>query len=198
MILWEKYQSTIWLQDARTYLNNRQYAIRDRLIDTFRFVELHQENHSVFSYEYASLLRDCGSVFSSVLDAVFKGINNTQANTRFADYRRLLLSEDPDIYRRSVLLVPAMPNGIVVPFARFHNNNTPSWWTAYNNIKHSEYENFRQGCLGSVVTALAALKLIDYLLGRTGTDGLWANIGIAYPDNSIDMSAQRRIFPKSE
>lgn len=195
----DQYSSHQWFRDAREYLLSRQTAIQERLEFSFRFVDLRPENRSTFSYEYASLLRDCASVFGSVMDAITIGARNNNARTNFGDYRDLLVNEDADIYKRSVQVRPLFPNGMVVPLKALQSHNgVPQWWRAHNAVKHSEYENYHQGNLGNVVTALAALIVLEVFLDVGRSDGLWVNVGIAYPDASADMSAQRRLFPDSE
>jgi hypothetical protein len=60
-----------------------------------RYVDVHYENSNTFSYEFASILRDCGSVFSSVLDASIKGSAFTdKEKTNIADYKSFLKAQD--------------------------------------------------------------------------------------------------------
>ena len=71
----DKYQGKEWFLQATKYLSSRLSSVESRLITAFRFVELHTENRMSFSYEFASILRDLGSTFSSVADILVRGID---------------------------------------------------------------------------------------------------------------------------
>lgn len=195
----KRYGAEDWFARARDYLVARRAAIQQRLQTTFRFVELNRENSATFSYEFASILRDSGSVFGSVLDLLVKGREGDfNFQTNFGDYRMLLLDEDPDIYRLTVQVRPLFPRGVLVPLqALSQANGVPGWWRAYNNVKHSEYENFRDGNMSNAVLSVAALVILEHFMNTLLPDNIWVNIGIAYSDTSIDMSDEKLLFHDS-
>jgi len=45
------------------------------------------------------------------------------------------------------------------------------------------------------VTAVSALAVLGYLMDVFVSDAMFVNVGIAYADNSVDMSDERRLFP---
>jgi hypothetical protein len=192
----KRYESQDWFKKAKAYLLARRSTIQQRLQTTFRFVDLSRENCTTFSYEFASILRDSGSVFGSVLDSLTNGTKgNFGIKTDFWDYKKLLLNEDVDIHRRTLQVRPLFPSGMLVPLSALSKpTETPNWWRAYNNVKHSEYENFRDGNLQNAVLSVAALVILEHFVGVSLADGLWVNIGIVYPDTAIDMSEERRLF----
>ena len=198
MILRDKYQGKEWFLKATDYLSSRLTSVESRLITTFRYVDLHTENRSVFSYEFASILRDLGSTFGSVADILARGIITRLSNikeTNFSHYREFLLNEVPDIHNLTICIRPLHPAGIIVPFEDMKTEkDTPKWWSSYNRIKHIDYNEYRVGNLENCVTALSALVLLGYLMGIFLSDSLFVNVGIAYSPNSIDMSAERRLF----
>ncbi len=165
---------------------------------TFRYVELHSENWNTFSYEFASILRDSGSVFSSVADALVRGASAAPRHEyNFGDYRDFLRREVPDIGQRTVCVRPCFPAGIIVPFEELQTaTGTLGWWDAYNKVKHHEYHEFRMGSLENCVTAVSGLVLLGFLMGIFISDPLFVNVGIVYHPNSIEMSDERRLFPR--
>ena len=46
------------------------------------------------------------------------------------------------------------------PFWGWTRQQTPSWWKAHNNVKHSEYENAQDGNLRNATHAVAAVEII--------------------------------------
>lgn len=195
----KRYGAEDWFTRARDYLVARRAAIQQRLQTTFRFAELNRENGATFSYEFASILGDSGSVFGSVLDSLVKGKKGDfSAQTNIKDYGMLLLDEDPDIHHRTVQVRPLFPRGMLVPLSALSQaNEMPGWWRAYNNVKHSEYENFRDGNMRNAVLSVASLVILEHFTNTLLPDNIWVNIGIAYSDTSIDMSDERRLFHDS-
>ena len=197
-VLRNKFTNQEWFQLAASYLSSRLLAVEERLQTALRYVELHKDNRDAFSYEFASILRDSGSLFSSVADALVAGTNATTGHRYdFGDYRDFLLSEVPDIFRRTVTLRHCFPAGIVVPFEELRaRTGIPAWWNAYNQVKHHEYDDFRKGNLENCVTAVSALAVLGHLMDVFVSDAMFVNVGIAYSDNSVDMSDERRLFPR--
>lgn len=186
-------QGQEWFAKAADYLMARRSVIQMRLQNTFRFAELCKENGSTFSYEFASILRDSGSVFGSVLDSLVKGRKGDFAlRTDIAQYRDFLIAVDPDICRRSVQVRRLFPQGRIVPLSELSQKGGPGWWQAFNNVKHSEYDNLHDGNLRNAVLSVAALVILEHFAGASlAADNLWMNIGQAH---SINTGAERYLF----
>jgi len=196
-VLANKFGGQDWFSDAASYLSSRFPSVEARLQTAFRYVELHGENRKTFSYEFASILRDSSSVFGSVAEAFLQGtMGAPKGEYTFANYRDFLRREVPDIHKRTVHLRPCFPNGVIVPFEELQMaTDSPKWWIAYNKVKHSEYDKFRMGNLENCVKAVSALGLLGHLMGVFISDRLFVNVGIAYAENSIGTSGERRLFP---
>ena len=197
-VLTNKFANQGWFQLAASYLSSRFPAVEERLQNALRYVDLHRDNRDTFSYEFASILRDSGSLFSSVADALLAGAKTTTGcRYDFGDYRDFLLSEVPDIFKRTVTLRRCFPAGVVVPFEELWTGiGIPAWWNAYNQVKHHEYDEFRKGNLENCVAAVSGVALLGHLMGVFVSDVMFVNVGIAYPDNSVDISDERRLFPR--
>src|SRR5208283_3110971 len=100
------------------------------------FVDMHSDNKATFSYEFSSILRDCGSISGSIMDAWLRGTAvGCKTKLNIVDYRDFLRSYDMDIHRRSVQVFSNFPNGIIVPFEEFKEpKGVPRWWDAYNKV----------------------------------------------------------------
>jgi hypothetical protein len=188
-----------WYIRAYAYLKERRTFIQKRFIECMRYVDVHSENTGAFSYEFASILRDCGSVFSSVLDAVSKGSAYTgKKQTSINDYAAFLKDQDDGMHLYSVHFRSRFPDGLILPLYSLKSNQNPTWWLAYNKVKHSEYDAYHFGNLGNATTALASLIILETILGRPSSDEIWTNIGACYEEDSFDMQTMKRLFPKSE
>ena len=93
-VIKEKFGKEPWYNDILSYLLQRYASIERRLIDTLRYVACHPENRNTFSYEYASILRDSGSVFSSVLDRLIRETTAISKEPDISDYKKWLLKLD--------------------------------------------------------------------------------------------------------
>ena len=197
-VLATKFGNQSWFSHATSYLSSHFPPVEARMQTAFRYVELHSENRNTFSYEFASILRDSGSVFGSVADALVRGASAPpRREYNFGDYRNFLRREVPDIGQRTVCVRPCFPVGIIVPFEELQTaTGTPGWWNAYTKVKHHEYQEFRMGNLANCITAVSGLALLGFLMGIFISDALFVNVGIAYHANSIDMSEERRLFPR--
>jgi hypothetical protein len=189
-----------WYIQASEYLKERRAFVQKRFVECMRYVDVHSENSEAFSYEFASILRDCGSVFSSVLDAMIKGSAfSAKAQTTIAHYKSFLKAQDDTVYLYSVHFRSRFPDGLILPLYSLKNTKSPKWWDAYNEVKHSEYDAYRCGNLGNATTALASLVILETMLVcKMRSDEVWANIGLQYEEESYDMHAMKRLFPESE
>ena len=197
----DKFGHEEWFLRAASYWESRFRAVQGRLVATFRYVEFHAGNRDAFSYEFASILRDAGSIFGSVADAVTRGAGVASKRRRadeysFPDYRHFLLGQDPDLPRRTVDLRPLFPASVVVPFEELTDRRgIPRWWDAYNGVKHREYDEFPRGNLENSVTAVCALALLGNLMATFVSDDLFVNVGVVRHPASIDLANERRLFP---
>jgi hypothetical protein len=188
-----------WYIQASEYLRERRTFVQQRFIECMRYVEVHYENRDAFSYEFAGILRDCGSVFSSVLDAMIRGSRfRRKRNTDIRDYKAFLKAQDDRLYLYSVHFRSRFPGGLILPLYSLKRTGNPGWWHAYNSVKHSEYDKYRFGNLGNAATALASLVILEVVFGRPSTDEIWTNIGSTYDEDSFDMNTMKRMFPASE
>ena len=196
-LLLNKYKGQGWFDNIESYCLTGSIATEERLIDSLRYVTMHRENHASFSSEFASILRDCCSIFGSTMHALLQGSGSiTKSEFNIGDYRDFLRTEVKDIHRMTVQVFSLFPKGMIVPFEEFfHTEGVPLWWIAHNKLKHSEYEEYKQGNLENCTTALAALELLRFLMVGPYGSKLFVNVGIVYDDKSIDMSVERRLFP---
>lgn len=151
--------------DRDTFMNKywRYYLLLERkFIDTLNYVELAKENFSTYSVEYAHQLLAVGSE----LDTFFKIYCGFNLNDRknIMDYTRYIMSDYPQIPNQVVEIYDTELT--LTPYEEWsqwsiQSGNLLSWWDAYNLIKHNRQENITKASMGNVVTALAALHLIE-------------------------------------
>jgi hypothetical protein len=193
----ELYQNESWFPEIRRCLEARYYAIEERLVQTFRYVQLHPDNGSTFSYEFASILRDCGSVFTSVLDKAIRETKHYSKDKRLniRDFKKFLNSADQDFYRYTIIPNPLYPL-VLLPYCAFSKLSSRSgWWDSYNNIKHSEIENYTDGNLKNVMNAVGALAILCNCMGIFFETNFIGSVARKYPPDAIEVQPDRIPFP---
>jgi len=160
----DKHEEKEWYKKISDYLMLRYSPIIDRIKNSFRYVDFDPININTCSYEYASLLRDIGSVFSSVLDTLVKGENRDPkyaSRHNILDYRDFLFESFPTFNDIVVELKVNFKEKYVLPFRGFRHDRVDSvWWDAYNAVKHSDIDCREFGCLSNVVYSMCALTFL--------------------------------------
>lgn len=190
-ILYRKYHETFWFDDVANYLQIRYYSIEGRIINCFRYVDLHEENKNVFSYEFASILRDVGSAFSSVLDTFVSEINSKEKRYNITDYLSYLNSEIKGIEDVGVELNFPLQKRMIFPYVDLSDHrNKLIWWDSYNIVKHIDIKNYKEGNLSNVLYGVASIAIIYKLMSPAGHPGssLFINIGYFDPPNLLTSS----------
>lgn len=191
--LHSKYGAEAWFGETLGYLQLRYHPIEARIIDTFRYVELAPRNKSTFSYEYGSIIRDIGSVFASVLDRFVRSTHG-KGDYDIMDYRNFLADEITDIELIAAQLRTPFTSNFVLPFEEIRDTKSRlDWWDAYNNLKHSDIENFQDGCLTNVVYGMTSLAILYSLMATLPIrEQLFSLIGYFKPIDAI----KKYSFPK--
>lgn len=205
--LYEEHSSKPWFPKISTYLSSRYSAIESRMVGTFHYVELHQNNRHTFSHEFGSILRDVGSVFGSLVDRLIRLTGSKPTRKKYldiGDYRTFLVNSVPDIYLLTVEVI-GQDARILNPLCELRSpQGTPKWWDAYNNLKHSEILNYQDGNLENTLNSIGALAILgDQLrifgfLGGLGSSRIFCNIGYLYSEAYGGVPEESLLFKKKE
>jgi hypothetical protein len=148
-------------------------------------------NRNVFSYEYGSILRDSGSVFSSIMDRLLRETIPERQSEEYdiRDYRKWLIKEIDKIHLLSVEINYPLERRYLLPFKDLDKeDNRLEWWTAYNNIKHSDVDNFRDGNLKNAFNSLGALAILYAVIDSNNGSAIRAfdSIGLVKPESFVE------------
>jgi hypothetical protein len=116
-VLFNKFKEEQWFREVLSYMMIRYDSIESRMIETFRYVDCNPLNYGVFSYEYASILRDAGSVFGSIMDTLVRKSDSVPRKNEYdvRDYRKWLINEIEKIHLRA-----RYPNNDPIPSGPQH------------------------------------------------------------------------------
>jgi len=140
--------------------------LENDLVDYLKYISidyyLGDERKKIFSPKLSELLIRIGSQ----IDIFFRNWDIVQSQNlavsikdlRFANYKAI----NRNINLNDEILIISATNEILYPFEDW-NKKDPSWWTAYNNVKHNGFDYKEQGNLFNVIESLSALFLLNCL-----------------------------------
>ena len=130
-------------------------AIESDLEATTRFVEFSQRNFKTYSIEFARILLSSASEVDVVAKALCKKINPKGKFKNIDDYRRTITSK---YGKFSTLEVSLSRYGLQIkPWEDWAQNNNPSWWKSYNEVKHQRDTYFEKANLENALFAVGGL-----------------------------------------
>lgn len=129
---------------------------------TFRYVDLDPRNYATYSIEFTRLLLSIGSEVDVVAKMVCASIVPDKEPRNIDQYRAIILSHYPTIPE---IEVTVRRGGLsILPWKDWKQNENPSWWKAYNNVKHHRDAHFTDANLENTLNSLAGLcALVCYL-----------------------------------
>ncbi|MCW3985913.1 MAG: hypothetical protein NWE91_05845 [Candidatus Bathyarchaeota archaeon] len=194
-LLWRKFSKRNWFPDTLDYTALRYAAIESRMIEASRYVDFHHANFEVFSYEFASILRDCGSVFSSIMDMLVKAANQKENTLNIKNYQEWLSKEIENIHLVAVGIA-GLGEYVLYPFRK--ENGKFEWWSAFTDVKHSEVVTLESGNLDNALHSLGAIAILYALMDtHNGRDiRLFHQIGFILDDNGspVDIADASKDF----
>jgi hypothetical protein len=159
----DKYDSYQGYRELQIYLLNRYDHVQDRFSQSLRYVDLDPENYKVYSYEYTSLIRDIGGIFTSFLDKLIRitSKKNIKGDLDIRNYRDYLIEHVHNVEEICVELNASYKEKYLFPFKNIKNRSQKIvWWDAYNCLKHNDVEERRRGCLSNTLYSLASLNIL--------------------------------------
>ena len=136
------------------YWNYYQH-IESKFMNVSSFVYFDQSNFNVYSYEFVSLLQNIGAE----IDVLFKQICGypSERNKNMNNYKRDVLHSYPNIKDEKVNV--SYFDIQIQPFGELETSM--KWWKSYNLIKHDRLVNISEANLENILSALAALFLLE-------------------------------------
>ena len=105
---------------------------------------------------YFLLMTICGQI-ESLVACICKDLDMYKNGEKFAACYKKLLEKSNVIENQSVQIVTT--RNIIKPFAKT-KNDTPSWWTSYNKVKHTIPKGIEYATMENTLHALGGLYLL--------------------------------------
>lgn len=124
-----------------------------------RFIEFDERNYPCFSVENARILIAAAAEVDVVCKQLCRKINPASSADNIHKYRDEIVPACSVLSRFEVL---APRYGLrLKPWDSWnHPGEAPTWWTAYNKIKHHRDTEYYRACLKNVLDAVAGLFVV--------------------------------------
>ena len=110
--------------------------LEDEFSKTIPFVTVEEDNYDSYSIAYSKLLLEIGSEVDIVLKYYCQIIDQSFSGSNICHYKECIFNNRRSLIEQKVQILNR--NTIFVPWSSWseQKNNTPSWWTVYNKVKH--------------------------------------------------------------
>ncbi|MBL7203504.1 MAG: hypothetical protein ISS63_04110 [Desulfobacteraceae bacterium] len=125
------------------------------LKEVSRYVDIKPENFATFSIEFVRLILAAGSEIDVVAKVLCDKIDSSGTYRNINEYREAITNRFPNFY--SMLIDIPQYELQLTPWDDWNQNRNPSWWTAYNSVKHKRDRNFHDANLENTINAVAGL-----------------------------------------
>ena len=177
----ESFIANDWYKPLQQYIDVRYRAIENRMLNIFNYVTPEESNRNTHSFEFSSILRDIGSIFTSTLSRLIKNSKRDYQENIYG-YLKFIESFFPNIKDFPIDINFKVKT--IIPLEK-GSKNLPEWWHAYNDIKHDELIHYKKGNLENALKALAALKLLHVIITQRYDSKIFSEILVPVPREYI-------------
>jgi len=133
-------------------------ALEKEFTETINYAEICENNKKTYSIAYLKLLI---SICSSIEKLGKKYCKIIQPDASCKDIKSIndIIIEDNPKFPEIECKIPRY-NLLKKPWEKWSVNETPEWWTAYNDVKHNN-DNYEDATQDNVINALAALFCLN-------------------------------------
>lgn len=145
---------------------NQFIALESDFAECLRYVAFSEANMKTYSTQFSILLLSVCSEVDVTLNGI-RGLvsqeNGSRNNPTIADYREMIQNEDSphrDIFHNLMWsAIGVNYNDILIhPWISWATDDgNPSWWKAYNNVKHNRGDHFSEANMKNVLFAFSGL-----------------------------------------
>ncbi len=143
--------------DAMDHYWDYFLVLEDDLFKASRYVEFSEGHGNVYSIEFAHSLFAAASEVDSILKVVCDHLDSDLEHDSIGDYKRTILKKEPRFCDSTVRVRRIHMN--FEPWKEWQEpeNQSPSWWKAYNKVKHHRTFCFQQATLNNALNAVSGL-----------------------------------------
>jgi hypothetical protein len=133
-------------------------SIEDELTQTTRYVEFNDDHLKVYSIAFSRILLASASEVDVVAKEMCRIIGPERVPERITEYRPIILERFPN-FPTMAIKIPR--HGMFQkPWDEWAGGKSPSWWTAYNKVKHQRSQHYNVATLQNALGATMGLMCI--------------------------------------
>jgi hypothetical protein len=133
------------------------------------YISVNEDNYKCFSFELSKILQlSCSEIDSTCrllcnnIDPENDYLDQNKFSGNTDQYSKIILNKYPKIIDTEILVPDLLSK--IKPLKDWKQSNSPSWWKAYNKVKHYRHNCYREANLENAIYALTSLMvLIQYL-----------------------------------
>jgi hypothetical protein len=128
--------------------------LESKLIECLSFIPFIENNKEVISPKFIPIILEA----CSLIDSIFKTFEGQQGKKHnLKSYTKLI---EPQLcLEEATTIFLNTPLRFLRPFATW-TTAVPSWWTAYNNLKHDRLDNYNAATYENAILAAAGLHQV--------------------------------------
>lgn len=124
-----------------------------------RYIEFIDQNFKTYSIELAHLLLASSSEIDVIMKELCALLAPGEKAKNINNYKSIIKSKKPRFIDEPVFI---HRYGMTLkPWTNWKNNENPTWWRSYNNIKHERDIYFNEANLKNVLNSLGALLITN-------------------------------------
>ena len=130
-------------------------ALEADFAETTNYVEVVEDNFATYSVAYVKILLSASSEIDVVFRVIAEQLGTETAPESIKEHRDMMLRHYPKFHRVKVE-VPRY--GLTLrPWASWEMEESPSWWKAYNRVKHHRNSDYPEANLQNTLHSVAGL-----------------------------------------
>lgn len=132
-------------------------ALEEDITRISRYIEIAEKNFDTHSVELLRILMAAASEIDVVSKCLCLKLSAESKADNINKYCDEIIAGFPEVVS-SVVEVPRF--GVTLtPWAGWHSTQSPTWWRAYNNVKHRRHIHYSEATLKNALNAVAGLFL---------------------------------------
>jgi hypothetical protein len=171
-------------------------TILEDLAKVSRFIEFTSANFHTYSVEFVRIILSVGSEVDVVAKLLCERIKPQDSSRTISDYRQLIVTEYPFL---PTVEITAPKHGLAfTPWHEWTNGQNPTWWAAYNNVKHHRNIYYADATLENALLSSSALcVLLGYLYADFFASDVVQRRPLLFFDSKYESKSARVLVAKS-
>ncbi|WP_236175663.1 hypothetical protein [Pseudomonas pseudonitroreducens] len=144
---------------SRTKAHWNYFLALERDIERIsRYIEISEDNFSVYSLELAHTLFAASSEVDTVAKILCEKARPGSGCANMMQYRELIMESIPE-FSGTEVYIPRY--GLTLtPWSNWNEGKSPDWWRSYNQVKHERDTHFNQATLKNTLNSMGALLVM--------------------------------------